>query len=206
MPMPTPVTFWLPIGEASYNFYSVLICNVTRSVFTQCIIYSSQAPKGGVMRFWLVIALGSASVLAHTRVDARHFWWNGGHHGHGVFAYSHTQFYGYRFHRPTYAASVGAIAYSFETDRVGYSSGHANVPTAASAARWVCGAPDCQAVVWVAGGCAAISVSRSPRNHTEHALGWAYSGNREVAVQLSLRACRNQGGGDCAPRAWVCSW
>jgi hypothetical protein len=99
-------------------------------------------------------------------------------------------------------ATFGSISYSISTGRTGWSWGDATLEGSVSNANQFCGVPDCRGVVWVQGGCAAVSTSADGSR-----LGWGYDGSRSQAQSRSLRACRaGSRGALCTGKAWVCSW
>ncbi|GAA5165632.1 hypothetical protein GCM10023321_55880 [Pseudonocardia eucalypti] len=99
----------------------------------------------------------------------------------------------------TAQAAVGdwaAIAISPRTGNVGWSL---NAPSAGSAvgrAVSQCGASDCQAVVRVTNGCAAVAQARN------RAWGWAYAGSADRAASLARSAAPGPG---ARVIKWVCT-
>lgn len=123
------------------------------------------------------------------------YWYGPYHVGYG---YGYGYGYGFVYPRiPTY----GAIAYSPAAKVGGFAWGQPSLAAASSQAENFCGAADCRAVVWVQGGCAAISTSP-----VGNALGWAYASTKMAAATLANRSCLQSGGRNCQPRGWVCSF
>ncbi len=123
--------------------------------------------------------------------------------------YSYAPYYGYPnypyagyYPYPTYQPdpTYGAIVYSSTTDTVNYAYGYYSQGEATSAAQAGCGA-DCQPVVWVQGGCAALVTSAEKQQ-----ASWAYSSSKSHAKSTAVRGCRAKGATDCSVRAWVCSY
>lgn len=117
--------------------------------------------------------------------------------------------YGYTYwpyyQQPRYA-TFAAISYSKSTDRFGVAWGESTRSEAISDATGYCGEGDCQPVVWVQGGCAAVSSGEKGAS-----LGWAFHTERWVADQYANTACRRGSVGAnpkilCKQRAWVCSF
>lgn len=75
----------------------------------------------------------------------------------------------------------GAIAISQRTGNVGYAWDHATSAGAANTAVSKCNASDCQAVVRVANGCAAVA--QAPNR----AWGWAWAGSRAEAERGAIK-------------------
>jgi len=117
--------------------------------------------------------------------------------------YSGFSYYPVFNYQPRYA-SFGSIAYSPSTDTLGSSWGQPNFNVAVNVASQNCGVSDCQPVVWVQGGCAVVTTSKSAKRVT-----WGTGTTRMAAFQASLGACVDANGDqaqDCAERAWVCSY
>lgn len=107
------------------------------------------------------------------------------------------------FNNNPYYSTFGAIAYSPSTGMFGNAWGQATQFLATNAAVSYCGHKDCQTVVWVQGGCAAVA---SGPNNTP--MTWAYHPNRSVAEFYATRSCNKAKDGDavCQVRSWVCSF
>jgi hypothetical protein len=90
----------------------------------------------------------------------------------------------------------GAIAISPQTGNVGYSYDHPNDSAAARAAVNSCNASDCQAVVRVANGCAAVA--QAPNL----AWGWGYGASRRAAEQQAIAGTPGSG---ARIVTWVCT-
>jgi hypothetical protein len=111
-------------------------------------------------------------------------------------------FYSYFNFHPRYA-TYASISYSPSLDTFAGSWGQASFYNAVAVAQGLCGRPDCKPVVWVQGGCAVATTSKS-----EQKLTWGVGFNRASAFQNSLSACTTTDGQrapDCVERAWVCS-
>lgn len=80
-----------------------------------------------------------------------------------------------------------AIAISVETGNIGYSYEQPSAGAAASAAESKCGASDCQEVVRVTNGCAAVA--QAPNL----AWGWAYGASLEEAKRGAVRGTPGSG-------------
>lgn len=169
----------------------------------------------------LVLALG----LLSTKADAYHYY--GGHwtpyHNHfyvggvnlgwglfgwpvvvgpyryayPVYGYSYWPYFGYQ----TYYASFGAIAYSKSTGEVGMSWSQSTRKRAEEDAVTYCGKEDCKPVLWVQGGCAALTKSEKTS-----AMGYAYYPDKYEAQLYAMRACKRSKAEDCKQLAWVCSY
>lgn len=113
------------------------------------------------------------------------------------YGYSYWSYWNYQ----PYYASYGAISYSPSTNRVGVAWGTPDSYSAQSSAQNYCQQSDCSPVVWVQGGCAAIS-----RGTPTERVYYAYHTTRYAAQNSALRACHNDGASECRVGAWVCSW
>jgi uncharacterized protein DUF4189 len=80
-----------------------------------------------------------------------------------------------------------AIAVSVETGNVGYAWEQPSGAAASEAAEDQCGASDCQEVVRVTNGCAAVAQARN------RAWGWAYAASIEEAEQEAVRSTPGRG-------------
>jgi hypothetical protein len=80
-----------------------------------------------------------------------------------------------------------AIAVSVETGNVGYAWEQPSGAAASEAAEDQCGASDCQEVVRVTNGCAAVAQARN------RAWGWAYAASIEEAEQEAVRSTPGHG-------------
>jgi Domain of unknown function (DUF4189) len=80
-----------------------------------------------------------------------------------------------------------AVAISVETGNIGYSYEQPSAAAAAGAAEDECGAGDCQEVVRVTNGCAAVAQA------SNLAWGWAYAVTREDAEREAVRATPGSG-------------
>ena len=98
--------------------------------------------------------------------------------------------------------TFAAIAYSPQTGAYGYSWNQPNRAWAERVAMSHCRAYDCRPVVWVSGGCAAISRSI----YTTMRYGWGYAGNRYQAEHNSLLGCQRANLGPCRMIDSVCSY
>jgi serine/threonine-protein kinase len=87
---------------------------------------------------------------------------------------------------PAYASYWGAIAFSPSTGSVGYSYDYPTLTSANGAARRYCRVRDCQVVVSVDHGCAALAQARN------RALGWAWSGSLADAKNRAAGATRSR--------------
>lgn len=92
--------------------------------------------------------------------------------------------------------SWAAIAISVRTGNIAYAYEHPSAASASSAAVDKCGASDCQEVVRVTNGCAAVA--QAPNR----AWGWAYGATRAAAEREAVRATPGSG---AQVLAWVCS-
>ncbi|MEJ3652654.1 DUF4189 domain-containing protein [Actinomycetes bacterium KLBMP 9759] len=90
----------------------------------------------------------------------------------------------------------GAIAISVRTGNVGYSWDHANASSASSTAVNKCNAGDCQTVVQVRNGCAAVAQA------TNRAWGWGYATTVEGAKQKAIAGAPGKG---ARVIGWVCT-
>lgn len=90
----------------------------------------------------------------------------------------------------------GAIAFSPRTGHTGYSWDHPTAGAAARAAVRECGRSDCQTLVTVANGCAALA--QAPNR----ALGWAYGAALRDARRSAVRATPARG---ARAIGWVCT-
>jgi Domain of unknown function (DUF4189) len=100
---------------------------------------------------------------------------------------------------PAHAAAPGtwaAIAVSVQTGNVGYSYDHPSAASASNAAVDTCDARDCQEVVRVSNGCAAVAQA------SNRAWGWSYAASRAAAEQGALRATAGDG---ARVLGWVCT-
>ena len=89
-----------------------------------------------------------------------------------------------------------AIAISVETGNIGYSYRQPSAGAAADAAEQHCDAGDCEAVVRVTNGCAAVA--QAPNR----AWGWAYARSLEEAKRAAERATPGEG---ARALAYACS-
>jgi hypothetical protein len=80
-----------------------------------------------------------------------------------------------------------AIAISVDTGNIGYAVDHPSASAAASAAEDECGARDCQEVVRVTNGCAAVA--QAPNL----AWGWAYGASLSEAKREAVNATPGRG-------------
>lgn len=80
-----------------------------------------------------------------------------------------------------------AIAVSVDTGNIGYSVQYPSARAASDAAKNRCGAPDCQEVVRVSNGCAAVAQARNL------AWGWAYAASLKGAKRAAVRATPGRG-------------
>jgi Domain of unknown function (DUF4189) len=83
--------------------------------------------------------------------------------------------------------SWAAIAISVETGNIGYSYEQPSASAAASAAEDECGAGDCQEVVRVTNGCAAVAQA------SNLAWGWAYGASLSEAKRAAVNATPGRG-------------
>lgn len=90
---------------------------------------------------------------------------------------------------PAHAApnTWAAIAISVETGNIGYAYDHASPSSAANAAENECGASDCEEVVRVTNGCAAVA--QAPNL----AWGWAYAASLSEAQRAAVNATPGSG-------------
>ncbi|MBI1862181.1 MAG: DUF4189 domain-containing protein [Deltaproteobacteria bacterium] len=123
-------------------------------------------------------------------------WWGGPIVRVPVYGYSYTPVYYY----PRYIPSYGALAFSMETGKYGFSNGAPYRRTAEETAIYQCGASDCRSIVWVQGGCAVIAYSQETKS-----IGWAYADSKYMAQRLAVRGCA-VGSRDCTPVAFTCAW
>jgi serine/threonine-protein kinase len=114
-------------------------------------------------------------------------------------------YYGYSY--PWLGTGFGAIAYSPQTGKVGWSYAYGTRLAAEQAAQAYCGDWTCASVVWVRNGCAAIagaaSIIESP---AAPFVGWAYDGTAQGAMANANYACEVGSGHPCQNLAWVCSF
>ena len=80
-----------------------------------------------------------------------------------------------------------AIAVSVQTGNIGYAYEQPSGAAASDAAEDKCGAGDCQEVVRVTNGCAAVAQARNL------AWGWAYAASLEEAKRAAARATPGRG-------------
>jgi hypothetical protein len=92
--------------------------------------------------------------------------------------------------------SWAAIAISVETGNIGYSLQQPSATAAADAAEDRCDAHDCQSVVRVTNGCAAVA--QAPNL----AWGWAYAASLDEAKKAAVRATPGE---DAKALAYACS-
>jgi hypothetical protein len=100
---------------------------------------------------------------------------------------------------PAHAAAPGtwaAIAISVRTGDIGYSYNHPSAASASSAAVDKCDARDCQEIVRVSNGCAAVA--QAPNR----AWGWSYAASRAAAERGAVRATPGKG---ARVLGWVCT-
>jgi hypothetical protein len=100
---------------------------------------------------------------------------------------------------PASAAPVnywGAIAISVRTGNIGYSYDHPTAGSAVSAAVKGCRAADCQEVVRVANGCAAVA--QAPNR----AWGWGYGPSRATAERAAISGTPGRG---ARVLQWLCT-
>lgn len=111
--------------------------------------------------------------------------------------------YQFGYYYDTYypLATVGVLAWSQTEEVGGFAWGQNSIQAAANVAVSSCAAPDCEPVVWVRGGCAALATSSADKR-----LGWAYADGKYTAISAARRACVNSGGTACTARGWVCSF
>ncbi len=157
----------------------------------------------------LALAFGLSPKTA--KADAPFFYsgyWDGIPYGYGYFNYfawpvgywNYPYQYGYGYQNYP-AATFGVLAYSSTAGLGGFAWGESSIDAASAAALSHCAAADCQPVVWVSNGCAALSTSPGDTR-----LGWAYADTKQRALAQANRACRASGGVGCTPRGWVCSY
>lgn len=109
------------------------------------------------------------------------------------------------YQQPRYS-TYAAISYSRSTDHYGLAWGDYTRSEAIHEANGYCDAKDCKPVVWVQGGCAAISAGEKGKG-----MGWAYHSDKLTAEQYAHLACKRGTRGAnppvlCKQRAWVCSF
>ena len=109
-------------------------------------------------------------------------------------------YYPYWNYNPHYSR-FGAIAYSVSTGRWGIAYSYPTRHQAEISSEAYCGRWDCQAVVWVRGGCATIA--KAPQSDR---VSYGYHPLRRRATEYALQACLQGGDLDCQPIAWVCSY
>ncbi|WP_232662976.1 DUF4189 domain-containing protein [Pseudonocardia sp. TRM90224] len=90
----------------------------------------------------------------------------------------------------------GAIAISVRTGNVGYAWDHTNASSASSTAVNKCNAGDCETVVQVRNGCAAVAQA------TNRAWGWGYATTIEGAKQQAISGAPGSG---ARVIGWVCT-
>lgn len=90
----------------------------------------------------------------------------------------------------------GAIAFSPRTGNAGYSWDHPTASAAARSAVRKCGASDCQTLVTVANGCAALA--QAPNR----SLGWAYAASPRAAKRSAIRHTPARG---ARVLGWICT-
>jgi hypothetical protein len=127
-------------------------------------------------------------------------YWPWTYYGYAAYPPYGYSYYGDFFYQPRYA-TYGAIAFSPETFRYGLAWGEYSQSGAVYAALSYCGSDDCQPVVWVRGGCAAIA-----RGTESNHVSWGYHSSRYGARSYAVRACKAAGGEGCRVLAWLCSW
>lgn len=112
-------------------------------------------------------------------------------------------FWGYYNYLPRYAG-YGALAYDAQTNAAGWSYGAGSRWAAERSAVGYCGTAGCRSVVWVQGGCAAISVSVGEEK--VEALGWGMHPYKHGAIRRAQLACKRRSATPCKVRAWTCSY
>ncbi len=135
--------------------------------------------------------------------------WGGYPFGWGYFGYTvwpvgywtYPYQFGYHYYDYYPLATVGVLAWSQTEEVGGFAWGQNSIDAAADVALNNCAAADCEPVVWVRGGCAALATSPVDKR-----LGWAYADSKYRAISAARRACANSGGIGCTPRGWVCSF
>lgn len=167
------------------------------------------------MKWWkgvfCAVAFALASWSGAAKAQAPYYWtgyWGGYPFGWGYFGYTvwpagywaYPYQYGYFYSDYYPLGTVGVLAYSQTEETGGFSWGQDSVEAAARVAVNSCSAADCEPVVWVRGGCAAIATSAEDKR-----LGWAYADGKYRAISAARRACVNSGGSHCTARGWVCS-
>jgi hypothetical protein len=90
----------------------------------------------------------------------------------------------------------GAIAISVRTGNIGYALDHPTAGNAVSAAVRKCGARDCQEIVRVANGCAAVA--QAPNR----AWGWGYGASRASAERAAISGTPGRG---ARVLQWICT-
>lgn len=100
---------------------------------------------------------------------------------------------------PASAAPVdnwGAIAISVRTGNIGYAYDQPSAGSAVNAAVRKCGASDCQEIVRVANGCAAVA--QAPNR----AWGWGYGASRAAAEGAAISGTPGRG---ARVLQWLCT-
>lgn len=114
--------------------------------------------------------------------------------------------YGYsywdRYNNSAQYSTYGSISYSPSNNSFGWSFSEYNRIAAARSSYAYCGFYDCQEVVWVQSGCAAVASASNGAN-----MSWSYHTDRWYSQQAALSQCRAHAayGQPCELRAWVCS-
>jgi hypothetical protein len=95
-------------------------------------------------------------------------------------------------------ADYGAIAWSPSSRVAGESCNAGSLPDAQQSAIGYCGVADCETIVWVENGCAAIAAGDGGK------YGWAWGDERGLASYRALQRC---GGvtASCRIVGWTCS-
>ena len=168
-----------------------------KALLALSLLMSSSAFANGTWYYYFVGTYGvpGAFGYAYAPMMPRGYWLLPNYNG--------WSFYSYYNYLPRYS-SFATISYSASTDSFAGSWGQPSFAAAVSTAQTYCGKSDCQPVVWVQGGCAVATTSKSTQK-----LTWGVATDRYTAFQNSLNACTTADGRrapDCVERAWVCSF
>jgi len=113
-----------------------------------------------------------------------------------VYGHSYWRNFGYQ---PRFS-KFAAIAYSAKTGNRGYSYRASTRWAGERIAKLQCGAKDCETVVWVQGGCAAVAKSQAGQE-----FAWAIDSTLWSAQRWAMIGCRRSGAKDCRMLSRTCS-
>jgi Domain of unknown function (DUF4189) len=97
------------------------------------------------------------------------------------------------------ATTYGAIAYSPDSGKIGYSEKYANRAQAENRAKQECGKNDCQIAAWYYSSCGALATN------DDGTWGGAQGADEQRAGKAALARCAKEGGKNCKVIASYCS-